>query len=419
MKIKLIHLLNIIIITVFCTSRFWGVNLPWYIGVGSKIIAIILFVIFNKLQIKIKKKVMLNMFYAITPIILIVVYSIILWIFTRNIPEPNVIRNLFTSNIYLIISICFAYVLYQNYGKRSIDLIVKCGFFSYIIGSIIPLIVNYPKEALPYLLTANSENYSLLFLTEVNDLTFALGFILLYYLFFAKNDSNRRRNLVICILMIFWGLKRIQIVALILAIFFYKFVISKISIKKASLFATNVILVICYLYVLFIHNSNLIELATRYNINFMGRLQTYLYVSNNYSSFSIFYPGIGFGYIDEILDKLVKMDFRIDYIPVISLHSDILRMYIGVGFVLFGIWIIYQCYTRTNLIAKHIDLNCAKSYLCFTIYVFVLYLTDNTYSYSITVTLYFLTILCSMEGYNDLKKRKVNNIKRLFNEAKS
>ena len=146
-----------------------------------------------------------------------------------------------------------------------------------------------------------------------------------------------------------------------------------------------------------IHNSKLEILANRYNINFMGRLLTYSYVTNQYSSFSLFFPGIGFGQIDEILVDLVNQDFKINYIPVISLHSDILRMYIGLGFIVFGFWIVYQCYIRTNMINKYFGLKSAQIYMGLTVYIFILYLTDNTYSYPITGSIYYLAILCACE----------------------
>ena len=239
-----------------------------------------------------------------------------------------------------------------------------------------------------------------------------MGICLLYYLFIDKRkDRVKKNNLIKCILMIFWGLKRIEIAAIILCFIFFKIIISKLNIKISSAMATIIILVVSYSYVMFIHNSSLIQLASEYNINFMGRLPTYEYVANTYSKFTPKFLGIGFGYIDEILDELVKINFKIDYIPIISLHSDILRMYIGIGFLGFGIWIIYQCYIKTKLLYKHVNLNCAKSYLVFTVYLFILYLTDNTYSYPITFTLYFLCTLCASYEKNDIGE-KMKNKKR-------
>ena len=79
------------------------------------------------------------------------------------------------------------------------------------------------------------------------------------------------------------------------------------------------------------------------------------------------------------------------------MHSDILRMYIGIGFIAFGLWIIYQIRLKTKIIQNKIDYNCAKAYLLYTVFLFVLYLTDNTYSYPITFTLYLICTLATLE----------------------
>ena len=161
-----------------------------------------------------------------------------------------------------------------------------------------------------YLLTSYSTNYDLLYLTEVNDLTFGIGFCMLYYLFFDTRDKKHKKTyIILCFLLIFWGLKRIEIFALILCYLFYKFILRKFSLSKASIIATISVLIVSYAYVMFIHNNELISLADKYDINFMGRLTTYQFVAEEYSEFSPLYLGIGFGYIDEILDDLVKANY--------------------------------------------------------------------------------------------------------------
>ena len=395
MRLNKINIVNHILIILFCTTRFWGGNLPWYINLIVRIFYIILFLFLNRMKLNVSKKCFKIFLYTIFPILSIMIYTLGLWGYTGNIPSTSVIRNLFTSNIYIIISVLFGALVYQKYKDDTVDLFVNCGFISYIIGSIIPLIILFPSECLKYLFTAYSANYDLLYYTEVNDLTFAMGFCFLYYLFFDSRSINYKfKYLLKCFFMIFWGLKRIEIFALILTILFYKIVISKFNIRISSSIATGIILFISFFYIMFIHNSELIEIAAKYNINFMGRLTTYVYVASHFSQFDIRFPGIGFGFIDEILEGLEKMNFKIGYIPIISLHSDILRMYIGIGFIAFGFWVIYQCFIKTRLIKRNINLNCAKGYLMFTVYLFVLYLTDNTYSYPVTFTLYIICTLC-------------------------
>lgn len=407
MKKSVTDLINFLLIIIFCTTRFWGINLPWYVNVIVRIISIVFLIISNNLIIKISKKAIKIMKYTIIPIVFIALYSYFIWVITGNFPKINVVTNLLSSSIYLIIDILFGVIIYSKYKEKSVDIFVNCGFISYIIGSIIPLLLYFSLEGIKYLFTAYSNNYELLYYTEVNDLTFGIGFCLLYYLFMDKKNMKKNiKNIIKCLLIIFWGLKRIEIFALVLCCLVYKFIISKINIRQSITIVTIIISLVSYLYVMFIHNSTLIDLANKYNINFMGRLPTYEYVSEKYSDFSLGFIGIGFGHIDEILQELVNEDFRIGYIPIISLHSDILRMYIGIGFIAFGMWIYYQCYIKTNLIRKYVDSNCAKLYLIFTIYLFILYLTDNTYSYPITFTLYFICTLCSIT--NETEKEQLD-----------
>ncbi|HAR1791926.1 TPA: glycerol-3-phosphate cytidylyltransferase [Enterococcus faecium] len=378
---------------IFCTGRFWGIDVEWYISVGVRILIIGLFLVFHKFRFKRNYIIEKNLKLATVPIIAIVVYSIAVWLMSGSVPDEDVVRNLFTANTYLVISYLFASVLYYEFGKNSIVFLMKCGVVSYLLGSILPLIIKMPRAAISYLFTSHTNDTSLLWLTEVNDLTFAFGIILLYFLF-SYHQNHKKKNIIICALMIFWGLKRIEIAAILLCYLFFKVITEKIVFSQGAKIFLVSVLSVSYLYVMFIHNGQLAMLAEMYNINFMGRLLTYNYVTETYSSFSPGFLGIGFGRIDEILDDLVAENFRINYVPVISLHSDVLRMYIGLGFIAFGIWIFYQCYYRTMKLKKYFGSKTAQIYICLTLYIFILYLTDNTYSYPITGATYFLAILC-------------------------
>ena len=400
MKEDTYNLINFFLIILFCTTRFWGINLPWYVNVVTRILIIVVLIYSNNLKISFSKEVKTIMTVTILPIVSILVYSLLVWLIGRHYPSAIVVRNLFSSSAYLIIDVFLGVFLYEKYGKKTVDIIVQCGFISYIIGSIIPLIFSYNLQGILYLITSHSNNDKLLYLTEVNDLTFAMGFCLLYYLFFDNRKNGiRKANIIKCILMIFWGLKRIEIGALLLCFVLFKFLFSKLSVKKSALISTMAVVLVSYLYVLFIHNGALVNLSEKLNINFMGRLKTYTYVANTFSSFKPNFFGIGFGNIDEILGVLEEKNYKMDGIPLISLHSDILRMYIGIGFIAFGLWIVYQCYIKTKILNDKVNSNCAKAYLLFTIYLFVIYLTDNTYSYPITFSMYIICTLCSINSW--------------------
>ena len=97
---------------IFCTGRFWGIDVEWYISVGVRILIIGLFLVFHKFRFKRNYIIEKNLKLATVPIIAIVVYSIAVWLMSGSVPDEDVVRNLFTANTYLVISYLFASVLY-------------------------------------------------------------------------------------------------------------------------------------------------------------------------------------------------------------------------------------------------------------------------------------------------------------------
>lgn len=349
---------------------------------------------------------------ASAPQVAIIVYSLLLWVFKWDIPEFGVIANLFTSNIYIIISILFAAALYCQFGKKGMGLFLKCAFISYFVGSILSILVKFGlKNTIICLLTSVPPVFKMGFIMEVNDLTFAVGVIFLYYQFFAEEEEGRVAKLIVSALLIFWGLKRIEIAALVVCCIAYKLFIQNDTSRRPVKIVGCSILAVCYLYIIAVHSGALEKIAQAFNINFMGRLSTYSFAVNNYSDLSLFFPGIGYGYIDEILVQLESIGAKYgpNNIPIISLHSDILRMYIGLGFIGFGAWIYYQVFTRTKLMKKSFPAKTTSFYLLLTIYSFILFLTDNTYSYPVTCFAINFAILCTLDDSS--KSKKTSNIR--------
>ncbi len=404
MKIKFNNLCYGVLLVLFCTRRFWGSDIPWYINPVISIIGIFLLFQINRFKIKLNKQIYINAILAIAPLILIVMYSLLLWFFKWEIQPRHVVTNLFSSNLYMILSVLFASSVYYVFGNNGINLTYRSACISYILGSVIYIIFQFGfKESLFYLVTSSSINNSLLFSMEVNDLTFAFGILFIYYLFFGEEQKNRRKIIIVCSIMIYWGLKRIEIAALLVCCLCYILFIKKCRIRTSKIIITISVMLVSYIYVMFIHTSALTDLASKYQINFMGRLGTYSYIAQNYSNFSFSFMGRGVGYIDELIESLQSTNLKIGYATIISLHSDTLRMYIGLGFLGFGLWIFYQIYVRASLMKRYFSDKTIKLYLTLSIYNFILYLTDNTYTDPVTCFTFVLVLLSTFEG-SSLKK---------------
>ena len=91
--------------------------------------------------------------------------------------------------------------------------------------------------------------------------------------------------------------------------------------------------------------------------------------------------------------------FRINgYGVPAGIHSNILTLYIENGFVVFILWIVYSFYIKTKKLYKKSSVVSAECYLLLTVFVFILYLTDNCFKYFDTQMIYFLIPLALAES---------------------
>ena len=221
---------------------------------------------------------------------------------------------------------------------------------------------------------------------ETNDVSFATGFFLIYFLIWKNiNKKKQRRNITVCLIIIYLGFKRIEIAAIglvfLLSIFWRKE--GKKSTKYWAKIITISVYVIVILYMLVIQTGTIGILAEKYKIDFMGRLTVFNYM-RRFFSVSPFYVGRGFSTairLNEAAQNTVK--------GLIHGHSDILLNYIDFGFWGMLVWVAWCFYVATKHILKRHNTHAAKLWLMFTIYVFITYFTDNT-------SIYFATQSCYM-----------------------
>ena len=91
-----------------------------------------------------------------------------------------------------------------------------------------------------------------------------------------------------------------------------------------------------------------------------------------------------------------------------GMHSDTLKKYIELGFIGFIAWIIYVIKIKTIKFKNEFSDKVAAIYLMFTVYSFVLYLTDNVFEYYI-FTLIYVIIPLAMSEITDNTIKKVGD----------
>lgn len=397
----------------YYTNYFWGNSISYVLNQVAALMWILYyFTIYKRRDDSYYQRRMigkLQIRWAILPYIVIDVYSVILWICRGQLSTDfSVFTRMISSTIYLILACLIALFAFRVFGKRAIDIAFCSAVVSYLMGSVLGILIKCgPITTAKYLCTLNAGGTRAGYIMEVHDITFAFGLYAIYYLLFEnKNEKLHKLKIVLSFLMVYWGLKRIEIAAIIVCLIIY-FLCTKNNNYFAykSKFIAMITLLTSYIFIFLVHNNKIVDLAAKYGIDFSGRLSTWSYMVK-YSSFSPTFMGLGYQYVDKTIEGLRAKGVKTGSALIISgLHSDTLKMYMELGFVVFAIWIIYMLFTRTNLIRRKIGVSYANVYLILSCYMFILYLTDNVYAYYSPL----MTFLLICMSYTPSEERKEKN----------
>lgn len=224
---------------------------------------------------------------------------------------------------------------------------------------------------------------------EIHELTYCLGLLLIYYLFFKKNKS-KKDNLYISLLSLFFmlGGKRIAFFGLIVCGLF-AYIVSKKNLSKIGLITIGIFgFFISFGYVYIVYNNKFIEIMDLLRINTMGRDIIYRYFVRR-TTFATDYLGWGLSGVAKVIENMDPKE-AINMVNVRGLHNDLLKMYINLGFIGFTAWLIINLIIFPLFINEKLGKCRATLYLCITAFAFITYLTDNTENYSIFQFILFL-----------------------------
>ncbi len=349
------------------------------------------------------KNILLHFKYYLIPWFLIFAYSITIWLINGDFALNNITR-LSSTILFLVLYAGFIASGIEYFKGEIIDIFFVSMAVMYFLYSIIPNIlflgpVNFFEYVFVYNITGQANQYINLYNPlEVHDLTFASGIFLLYYLLFENNKVKfHKLKIFIAVLLVFIGLKRIEIISLFVVIVFYLFTRKIKDIRKLAFFSCIIFLIVSNIFLILIDNSILNIISEKYGINFMGRLSLYDFASNYYE-YSPFYLGKGFTKFTRFFSDLYNSGYRINghQIPA-SIHSNILELFIEIGMIPYILWTVYYLYFKTSVLQREFDKKSAYIYLVMTIYMFILYFSDNTLTYGLSQSCLFLVpTVCSI-----------------------
>lgn len=355
---------------------FHLVKLPWYVtqfAYGAIILLglVWVFVTGNTSRVNTSVNVML---FQMIPHLIILVWSVALWVWERD-TFSSIIRGS-SLVLYQLLLLAMLISAGSMFGRKAIEYTAQ----GFILANTLILLDVMRRLGPAYTVTGlfqfligfGSHDNLVSMNLEVQDLTFGIGILLVYYI--AEGHDEHWRKLYILALGFYFitGLKRILFPALAVGIF-YGLVAKRFSKRNqinCSVLTGVILIVVSVVFVYLIRSDLWFEITDSLGINLMGRKRLYGHVKQYYT-LSPAYMGLGFGRVSKILEVLEVTGNR-------RLHCDVLRLYIELGMPMFLLWSLVTYIFTFTFIARTYSLRAARVYFGITLLMFVTFMTDNT-----------------------------------------
>lgn len=355
---------------------FHLVELPWFatqfayiavLGLGFAWI----FVTGNTKRLNLSLNVML---FQMIPNFIILVWSVGLWVYRQE-PLSLIMRGS-SLVVYQLLLLAMLISAGAMFGKQAIEY-TAMGFI--LANSLILLDVmrrmgvgSTITGMMQFLMSVGSNDNAISVNLEVQDVTFGIGILLVYYLVDGQDEHWRWFYVAALTFYLFMGFKRILFPAIALAVA-YCFLMKRLRPKSQIALTVTIGLVLIAIslgYVVLIRTGLWFDICDRFGIDLMGRKRLYGYMESYYT-ISPSYMGMGNGMVSTVLEVLETTGNR-------RLHSDVLRMYIELGMPSFLLWCVVTFILTYTFFARNYSLAPARIYFAITLLMYVTFLTDNT-----------------------------------------
>lgn len=341
-------------------------------------------------------------FLLLTPWILMLIYSCIIWIIQRT-ATPYITRGIsnFIANVIpLLLGVALVIIYKERIVRLVVIAICMMAFTNYMLG----IIVNGPSFVVQ-LFNVNCEESIYRVYKELHEIAYIAGLLLIYY--FHKKDYKMNKGWLISTFVIFFfAWKRIGILALAMAFLFFALLkhINKSGKKFNVVVCGTIAFVLSLLYVWMSVSDELTAILHEYGINMMGRDVIYSYF-RQFCDFSMAFSGRGIGFVSRQFNYLTWADVGAMVALKQGLHNDFFSLYLEIGMIGFIIWAAYQLIYVPEKIREWSGIDCAVQCFTYIIFTFVTYTTDNTLRYFVYQMT--LTILIAVTSYEKEVKKQV------------
>ncbi|NQG98068.1 hypothetical protein HO675_08240 [Streptococcus suis] len=332
--------------------------------------------------------------YLLFPWVVMMIYNVILYS-TGN-GADQFIKSSFVQIMFTPIIIGGAVSSYTIFGSKVIDYLKYAMLLYYLLAMPIMLynmgVTNFIDGVLsPFTGSLVTNPFE-----QNSDLVLSLGLLVIYYFDYSKGVKKSQWGLPLILLIL--GGKRIMLLSLFVfcGIKIYSAIMSIKNRVRLQYFLSFILLVAMFVFVYLVKSSIFSNYVYSHGINTMGRVKMWDYVAQ-YAEFSSSYLGRGYAFSNLLLEQNRVLTFGN---KVYVLHSDILKIYYDLGFLIFTYWGIYNLFRFPRKIGKNYNLKIENTVWLLTVYLFFLYFTDNALTYFTVQTVYTYTVIDTIRKYN-------------------
>lgn len=341
-------------------------------------------------------------------LLVIITLSMITWIihFTEIAYISRGFEKIFFQIFTLIIILTTCY-MFKEKG-------ILYTFYSYCIFNSLCILlaikqtgVNQSISDFQYFLTSGFDARGCMKLLELSDGTYPFAFFLLYFIFQYPKSKQKYINCFFCFFFLFTGMKRISIIAILLACI-VGYLLRKL--KEETLYKIIPIFGICiilfgFCYLILVRYDVFSLVMNLFGIDTMGRNDLYDFVYDYYN-LSPTFIGNGYEFITTLFTSIGRWN-GLNLGKIQALHNSFLTTYLEVGFFGFIFWLWQGFWFIPNYIKKHYHKDFLILFYVEAVFVLITYLTDNTaFVFFSSMTYRLIHVGMASEGYVEKKKEE-------------
>ena len=347
------------------------------------------------------------------PYLLTVLYSFFVWAIKFS-GFTSITRGFFYV-FYQLIAFAAAGASFYLLGKNAIwyfwAMLMGVNLFRTVMVVVYDGIGNLWSDFVTLLTSFGSQTGDTIAKLELHDGNFAVFCFLIFIFAYFNKISHKWIVMSINLILALLGFKRIAVVGVLLAwVILLLAKLIKKEYTKTFLYGCAVLLCVLAVVYLVIVRTRLLEtLLSEANIDSLGRTDLYQYIEQFYD-FGPTYIGNGLGYVSRLLanlsDSVLAAWSESGFIAG-ELHNDFLRILIDIGVPGFAIWLCSFVFVRLRLMLKNTP-KTGIMLIAGIAYLFITYMTDNTYYYYQTNFVFALIVLDTSVDDFEKKTQKVS-----------